>query len=285
MKSHDIDNFIAENIKNFDIREGWVELVKKMLFEICVAGWDMENGICGKHKWAQLRCYPFAGGPEFNTSIKAIVRYYQKLSEHTCEKCGEKGMARGGGWITVLCFRHYMEGMTVLKAEDLMVSGRNETFDLESCDNVEFESNYETAKFYKKDIFGKKDLYCIISERPDYYKLLRHLPKKLLTTEQSEYLDKFFSDLKLCDSCGHVAVHKNSCKYCMDDTWESESHKEDYIDKNDYIKQSQLYNYIDEYEILKEMKSDTSFVKSPNHEILFTYEELEEYRNSLSEND
>jgi hypothetical protein len=287
MKSHDIDNFIEQNVKNFDISTGWVGLVKQMLFEFCIAGRNLEDGVCGKHKWAELRCYPVLGGVEFSTSIKAIVEYYSKLSAKTCERCGESGKVRGGGgsWLTVLCFRHYMEGISVLKANDLLFFRRGETFDLQTCSHIEFESDYEVAKFYKNHGSGNITLYCTVSERPDYYKLLRYLPKNLLTEEQSEYLDSFFAGLVACDICGHIAVHQGTCKYCCTDSWELETSKELYADKTDYIRESQMYNYIDEYDTLKEMESDTSFEKSPTHEILFTYEELEGYRNSLSEND
>lgn len=286
MKSHDINNFIEQNVKNFDIETGWVELVRKMLFEFCIAGWNLENGISGKQKFAELRCYPSTSGIEFNISIEAIAEYYQELSKRTCEECGENGKHRDiSSWQTILCFQHYMEAIGHLSIEDLVFFCNGMTFDLKTCNYLEFDLDYRKVKFYKNNALGEETLYCILSEKPNYYKLLKHLPRNMLTKEQSDYLDSFFAGLDLCDICGHIAVHKNSCKYCFSSNWDSESNKDGYADKSDYIKQSQLYNYIDEYDFLKEMESDTSFEKSPTHEILFTYEELEEYRNSLSEND
>lgn len=57
-----------------------------------------------KEKFGGLRYYLDEGGsPEIYKAIEKA----EKLSEYTCEVCGEPGKSRQGGWIKVLCNAHH----------------------------------------------------------------------------------------------------------------------------------------------------------------------------------
>ena len=83
------------------VGEGWNELIKNLIEELLQLGWDKRiNSI--KEKFGGLRFYienyP-VGGHE-------VVSKYERLSYHTCEKCGEEGILRKGSWIQTLCDEH-----------------------------------------------------------------------------------------------------------------------------------------------------------------------------------
>ena len=86
------------------IGEGWYQLVKDCIVELVAIGWDKE--ICQiKEKFGGLRFYTNIlpeGGHE-------IISKYENLSYKTCEKCGEPGVIRKGGWIATLCDEHAKE--------------------------------------------------------------------------------------------------------------------------------------------------------------------------------
>jgi len=84
-----------------DIGPGWYKLVKNLIEELIAAGWDKQ--ICQvKEKFGGLRFYTNAMSDECHD----IVSKYEKLSYETCEKCGEPGGLRKGGWISTLCDEH-----------------------------------------------------------------------------------------------------------------------------------------------------------------------------------
>lgn len=58
-----------------------------------------------KEKFGGLRFY-FDGGNEY---IRGLVDMAETWAGHTCEKCGEVGYQRGGGWIRTLCDFHEAE--------------------------------------------------------------------------------------------------------------------------------------------------------------------------------
>jgi hypothetical protein len=80
---------------------GWYEILKNLIDELIAAGWDKQ--ICQiKEKFGGLRFYTNAMSDE----CYEIVSKYEKLSYKICEKCGEPGELRQGGWISTLCDEH-----------------------------------------------------------------------------------------------------------------------------------------------------------------------------------
>lgn len=58
-----------------------------------------------KEKFGSLRFY-YNGGDEY---IRGIVDMAEEMSFITCDKCGNAGRARGGGWYRTLCDEHAKE--------------------------------------------------------------------------------------------------------------------------------------------------------------------------------
>jgi hypothetical protein len=83
------------------IGEGWYQLVKDCIAELIAIGWNKE--ICQiKEKFGGLRFYT----NEMPEGGFEIISKYEALSIFTCEKCGQPGMMRRGGWIVTLCDEH-----------------------------------------------------------------------------------------------------------------------------------------------------------------------------------
>lgn len=87
----------------FQVKEGWYDLIKSLIDELMVLGWDRRIHQV-KEKFGGLRFYVETipqGGEE-------IITKYESLSYKICEKCGEEGQLRGGNgqWLRTLCGEH-----------------------------------------------------------------------------------------------------------------------------------------------------------------------------------
>lgn len=65
-----------------------------------------------KEKFGGLRFYYDGGDKE----VHGMVRMAEAWANFTCEKCGNLGTRRGGGWIRTLCDTHEAEHQERLKA-------------------------------------------------------------------------------------------------------------------------------------------------------------------------
>jgi hypothetical protein len=86
----------------FEICPGWYGIIKNLIEELLQAGWDKKLIQC-KEKFGGLRFY-IEGGTRH---IHDIIRKYEKLSNETCEVCGEKGENMIiNRWLTTRCQIH-----------------------------------------------------------------------------------------------------------------------------------------------------------------------------------
>lgn len=81
---------------------GWHPLVRDLIDELFSHGWDGKLGQI-KEKFGELRFY--LGGESSPEIYKAISRAEAK-SIRICERCGQPGKRRSGGWIKTLCEEH-----------------------------------------------------------------------------------------------------------------------------------------------------------------------------------
>ena len=82
----------------FAIPKGWVELGRKMIEECEKAEPDFEI-IDLKEKWGMIRMCAYPCSDE----IIEIEHYYERLSAHTCCKCGAPATKISTGWILPWC--------------------------------------------------------------------------------------------------------------------------------------------------------------------------------------
>lgn len=85
----------------FGVDEGWFDLLKNLIDELIVLGWD-RHLIQSKEKFGALRFYT----KETTDEMRHVIMNYERLSYTICEKCGKEGKPRTGGWIKTLCDYH-----------------------------------------------------------------------------------------------------------------------------------------------------------------------------------
>ena len=84
----------------FGVNEGWFPLIKDMIEELLLLGWDRQI-LNSKEKFGgfSFMINPLEGSQE------VIVKYEMK-SYSICERCGANGKQRKGDWIRTLCDTH-----------------------------------------------------------------------------------------------------------------------------------------------------------------------------------
>jgi hypothetical protein len=95
---------IFSRCKDIECGDGWYTLLDVMCGK--VQNFLDQNPACEqmvadqvKEKFATLRFY-YSGG---YTVTDAYISFAEDLSAYICEKCGNRGTARQGGWLTTLC--------------------------------------------------------------------------------------------------------------------------------------------------------------------------------------
>jgi hypothetical protein len=85
----------------FSVDNGWLGIVQRLIVDLIELGWNKQ--ICQvKEKFGGLRFYTNECSDEMHNRI----RLAEDASYLTCEKCGELGELRGGGWMATLCDEH-----------------------------------------------------------------------------------------------------------------------------------------------------------------------------------
>ena len=85
----------------FAVDNGWLGILRRLIVDLIKLGWDKQ--ICQvKEKFGGLRFYTSDATDEMYNRI----RLAEDVSYLTCEKCGELGELRGGGWLATLCDEH-----------------------------------------------------------------------------------------------------------------------------------------------------------------------------------
>jgi len=276
--------FIEENIKNFSINgTGWNSLIRNMLYEFCLAGWNLDEKVFGKEKFGGLRCHVSSPDEALNKKIQEIKSKYIILSGKTCEKCGKEGKGRFiNSWETTLCFDHYLETIDILEIDndDVKINDKN-VFNISEISKIEINNSYREIKTY---ISNNEKSFVFYSWKPNYYLLLKSIPRHLFSSEDGKYIKSMFENLKDCEICGYKSVLENSCLRCYTESWNN-SHLKYYEGRLEYIKERQMDFFIDEDDNEKVRQFDRSFEKLPDYKFLFNNEELEAYKKELQEMD
>ncbi|WP_284463178.1 hypothetical protein [Chryseobacterium sp.] len=285
MGQEEIDSFIERNLKNFSVNStGWRDLIRQMLFEFAIGGWNIENDVFGKEKFGELRCNIYSENEELNATLKNITDKYSKLSAKTCEICGSEGKMRTiDSWQTTLCLGHFLEQQPVIEIDaelDIKLKGKK-ILNLKDVTNVEVEYDLQGLWFTGNGLDEEEQTY-FSWHQPNYYLLLKTVPLHLFSEEIQYDVSELFNNLQDCEICGYKAIHQRECLRCHHEPWsDSESFMEDYGEKSSYIKDCQIELFIDEDDYEKYFKYDRSFEKVPDHHILFSHNDLNEYEKLL----
>lgn len=78
---------------------GWFPLLEQLDRDLAALDSDYRL-LQVKEKFAALRVYPAGAVSE---EMNALIDAAAVLSAKTCERCGQPGVQRPGGWVIVLC--------------------------------------------------------------------------------------------------------------------------------------------------------------------------------------
>jgi len=282
MNKEEINLFIERNLTNFSVNStGWDELIRNLLHEFAMAGWNREHRVFGKEKFGELRCYTYSEDEVLNNKLKKIKDTYSALSVKTCEICGSEGKMRTiGSWQTTLCLSHFLEQQPIIEIDDKHnVKKSNETIlNIKNIVKAEIEYDLQKLELYTH----QEEIFYFSWQEPNYYLLLKTVPISLFPEENQNDISIVFQNLQDCEICGYKAVHQRNCLRCHHEPWNDSGYFiEDYGEKSNYIKECQMDIFMDEDDYEKYFKHDRSFEKSPDHQVLFTSDDLREYEKLL----
>lgn len=282
MNKEEINLFIERNLTNFSVNStGWDELIRNLLHEFAMAGWNREHRVFGKEKFGELRCYTYSEDEVLNNKLKKIKDTYSALSVKTCEICGSEGKMRTiGSWQTTLCLSHFLEQQPIIEIDDKHnVKKSNETIlNIKNIVRAEIEYDLQKLELYTH----QEEIFYFSWQEPNYYLLLKTVPLSLFPEENQNDISIVFQNLQDCEICGYKAVHQRNCLRCHHEPWNDSGYFiEDYGEKSNYIKECQMDIFMDEDDYEKYFKHDRSFEKSPDHQVLFTSDDLREYEKLL----
>ena len=94
---------------------------------------------------------------------------------------------------------------------------------------------------------------------------------------------RLFENSEYCEVCGYKAVYNKIFECCENDSWEAyckrwASEEDTEERKYEHIKYNQIYWQMDEGEIYESKQNN--YTKNPNHQLIFTEEELKEYEDN-----
>ncbi|MEJ5049196.1 hypothetical protein WH221_05115 [Chryseobacterium culicis] len=286
MNTEEITLFIERNLTNFSVNStGWNDLIRSLLYEFAMAGWNREHRVFGKEKFGELRCYTYSEDETLNNKLKKIKDKYSELSVKTCEICGGEGKMRTiDSWQTTLCLNHFLEQQPIIEIDDKQNVRRNNKTVLNIKNIVKAEVEYDLQKLwlYTKEYDDFEERKYFSWQEPNYYLLLKMIPRSLFPKDRQDEISLLFQSLNDCEICGYKAVHQRNCLRCHHESWNPCGYFiQDYGEKSNYIKECQMDIFIDEDDYEKYFKYDQSFEKSPDHQILFTSDDLREYEKLL----
>lgn len=282
MDKEEISLFIERNLTNFSVNStGWDGLIRNLLYEFAIAGWNMEYHVFGKEKFGELRCYTYSENETLNDELTKIKDKYSELSVRTCEICGSEGKLRTiDAWQTTLCLSHFLEQQPVIEIDAKQNVRRNNKTVLNIKNIIKAEVGYglQGLRLYT----DKEESVYFSWQEPNYYLLLKTIPHSLFPEESQSGISMLFQNLQDCEICGYKAVHQRNCLRCHNDSWNDSGYfVQDYGEKSNYIKECQMDIFIDEDDYEKYFKNDRSFEKSSGHQILFSSYDLIEYKKFL----
>jgi len=206
MENNEIENFVENNIKNFQTNgKGWNKIIREMLIEFAKSGWNLDNQIFGKEKYACLQCSSFSNDSEIEI-FRSIRLKFKKLSGVTCQECGDKSKQRiFKGWEYTLCKNCYLEKAT----NEIYLKQRSNLEECKFCgyfafseDKCKFCGNYDfkTTNFTisKEDFANELEYikYCQMEVYVDNDDEIE-LSKRTKGYSKSEKYKILFSDEEL----------------------------------------------------------------------------------------
>lgn len=277
---YDLEKLADLNRISIDINGGWYPLVIELIRELNENGWNKQVS-CIKQKYASLRFY-------IDEPFDEIIEKYEERSEHICEICAEKGKIRYGGWEEVLCRKHYLEGKNTIRVEEAGFKLGDISYlwsDIQEIrlDGLDHLNRYSRVELtFQENILPKThdNQLIVFHSTRGFGKFLQTLPieYKPANFRFRDYIKDRFSQVQFCEICGYEAVYDNECECCEELTSAGQINRDpEYaLPAEQYIKVCQKNWFLDDGEIYEAQQQN--YPKNPEHKILFTEEELNEWR-------
>lgn len=291
---------INDDLNNFDLMKladmngiqlqiapGWYPLLIELIKELDQQGWDRQVS-CIKEKYASLRFY--TDHKYYDTTEK-----YERRSKYICETCGDKGKIHtSGGWDYTACRKHYRERANKVIVDPTGFALNGKAYLWEDMLDVSLnESNYFKQYSYLRAEPKDKNKYpeligsgvFVQKSSLGFGNLLGNIPRGFRSMDY-DYAGRY-RNVAYCAICGYLAVYCGECECCENYTFmawvekgnadESEERKQVHIRWNQMEwKMSGAEAYEAEHPF---------YPKNPDHLILYTQEDLDEYYEDCEDDD
>ena len=270
INAYDISKLAELNGIETEFNGGWNHLVIAMMQELDAQGWDRKVSSM-KEKWGELRFY-------VDNKFYGIEEKYQQLSLKVCESCGEPGELRTDGWYYVACRKHYNEGRGRVNLTEKGFNFDGDVFEWDEIKKMYFtelpQSNGVLLMY-----FHLKSHIQFIGEFPvfrlreiGFGNFVRSVPPSIPGLDR-DYIKRNYPDPAYCEICGYQALFNNRCECCENEhissVWKD-------LPREEYIRLYQMDWEIDNGDFYE--RQHTTYLKNPDHKILFTPEQLERHR-------
>lgn len=250
--------------------EGWQNELRNMFSELISNGWNLNIPIKSKEKYGNFICKL----DTTNIKLQNIVDKYIEIIDNLCSRCGSKENVfndQTDYWIENICESCWINKMksqhTISEISEngfkycVLVSDFNyisKYFEWNQINNVnitipeygndyELEMNIDSENLY----FNRTDI--------NFFKLLKHIPKEKLNSDDYNFIKNLFANLEDCKICGKISVFESNCLNCNNCL--------NKILKNSRNQSWKLYNSIEE--IIK--KEQEEFQYDTKHRLAIRY--------------
>jgi hypothetical protein len=278
-------NNVPEEYKSWQIQ------IENLLKELTDNGWDSKTmPLEVREKWGSFEGFLTSD----NEVLQAIIEKYSDLISDLCIDCGKK-VSSSSDYHCEDCILEIDRTHAIEDISDKGFSYNN--FEKKERDYIKWEEITEISltkeSHYQLEIKipGKETWRDIVLDKHiqlydskvNFFLLLKNIPSEKLKEEDRVFISKFFEDLESCMICGYIAVYDSICLICDNrllktpNRWMIKNNQT----LNDYNKERQLLYYTFDNRVLIQ-RIERSFEKDKDHKILFTKNELKEYKKEWS---
>ncbi|THF52945.1 hypothetical protein E6C50_01690 [Flavobacterium supellecticarium] len=290
LNSYDLRKLADLNGIQLQIRQGWHPLLIEMLQELDQQGWNRSVS-CIKEKYASLRFYTQC---QYEDPIQTILEEYEYKSEKVCETCGKKGEIRyNSGWDYVACQEHYVENRGEVTIQKNGFIHNDKFYEWNNIKKALFDKDLDYSDKHRFLKIELKKPYIEPSGWPTgtiyianyvtgFGSFLNHIPKGFPGLDYN-YI-KNFENPEFCEICGYKAVYFDRCECCESlswsayhKQWKTQDGKDENEEKRWYLKHKQMNWQVIEGD--KYVPAYGNYTKKPDHKILYTELEFQDYLN------
>ncbi|WP_342644392.1 hypothetical protein [Mucilaginibacter sp. CSA2-8R] len=212
------DFYISEIASGYGA--GWEKLIRIMLEELRINGWNCDITVHYKEKYGQFELSLETD----NYILNEIIKKHLTIINCSCMICGEYGETMEvAGWNYTLCEHHFIEKYPIIYYIDNKgFTIRKEQYSWEQISEISLlTADYNTKSENFQDIaiaevffFDQRETILLSGEWVNWFLFLKTIPSRLAPVWLTGELEKFYKTLKYCPVCQFQSVQEESCFYC-----------------------------------------------------------------------